>query len=322
MLFDDNFDPKNEDDIERLFSYLEKDKFNSLSLCEQNEVLDILLKISSKEHNQTSNVKTIGLVKGKDGFSDLSIQKIIDDIGYEPFREIMRDTISKGGLQFTALNRDDLRNLHDKAKNGNLSEDEIRKLRELLNVHHNSHEDVHFSSYTVLHLYSNLLARAKDNDEIQLLSDAEPFINAAYVALLSAFLSRNDNPIGKMFTTHGFEKTKLAIDDLTLKLSDLIIEYSKEHDLAPERTMIALLNVVRTIAEPLETSMDYPKNKVGEVLEHVLIGLSGLDDPSSIDKLGNKLEKDVQEDSSNNSANADIKESKNDVDIRKLLLDD
>lgn len=319
----ENFNPDNEEDIQELFNYLEKDKFNNLSISEQNQVIDILISISNQVNNG-SKIKTIGLVRGSDGLTDIGIQKLIDTVGYEKFRDIMRKTISQGQLQLSSLTPDDLESLYDKIKQGNLSDDELVKLHAILNntLPNNSVEDVNFSSYTILHLYSSLLAKNEKESEVKLLADAEPFMTAAYVSLLSAFLSRNDNAIGKMFSKHGFDKTKLAIDNLTAEFTNLIIDYSKEHDLAPERTMIALVNVLRILSSPVDTSMNCPDDKIGDVLEHVLLGTTELSDGEhAIEEVRKHFNAKTKE-STNNSANADIKESNNNHDIRKLLLDD
>lgn len=321
----ENFDPRNNEDIERLFSYLEKDKFNSLSLSDQNSLIDTLISISNKTYGDSS-VKTIGMMKGSNGFTNFDLQSIIDKMGYEPFREMMRETISKGGLTTNSVNASEIKELVEKMKDGTITQEERDALDAIMgsNFHCNDHEDVHFSTYSIIHLYTSLLNQATNDKEITLLRDAEPFINAAYITLLASLISKPDNAIGKMFDKHGFEKVRLSIMDLTIKFSNMIIEYSKDNNIAPERTLIALTNVIKILADPLDTSLNaYPEDMLEDVLSHVLTATYDMDSSSSVDELrkGSKDDK-KNNDSTNKSANADKKESQSDNDIRKLLLDD
>lgn len=322
----ENFDPRNDDDLKRLFSYLEKDKFNSLSFSDQNSVIDTLISISNKDCGDSS-VKTIGMMKGSNGFTNFDLQSIIDKMGYEPFREMMREAISKGGLTTSSINASEVTDLVEKMKNGTLTEKEKEALDAIMShehLHCNDQEDVQFSTYSIVHLYTNLLDQSIGDKEVTLLRDAEPFINAAYIALLASLISKPDNAIGKMFDKHGFEKVQMSIIDLTVKFSNMIIDYSKDNNIAPERTLIALANVIKILAGPLDTSLDaYPDDMLEEVLSHVLAVVYDIDPASSVDEL-RKGSKDNNEnnDSTNKSANADKKESQSDKDIRKLLLDD
>lgn len=322
----ENFNPQDDKDLERLFSYLDKEKFNSLSLSDQNEVIDTLINISDTSNNPDSNVKTIGMVKGSNGLQNFNIQHIIDTMGYEPFREMMRKAISEGGLSMNSIPASEVQDLCEKLKNGNITEEEQEKLDMIMHSKfaHNDHEDVQFSTYTILHLYSGLLDKAFEDKDITLLRDAEPFINSAYITLLASLISKPDNPIGKMFDKHGFGKVQMAITDLTVKFSNLIIDYSKENCIAPERTLIALMNVIKILAGPLDTSLDaYPEDMLEDILSHVLTAVYDIDSPESLDELrkGSKDDKKTNV-STNKSANADKKESQSDDDIRKLLLDD
>lgn len=322
----ENFDPRNNEDIERLFSYLEKDKFNSLSFSDQNSVIDTLISISNKDCGDSS-VETIGMMKGSNGFTDFDLQSIIDKMGYEPFREMMREAISRGGLTTSSINASEVTDLVEKMKNGTLTEKEREALDAIMShehLHCNDQEDIQFSTYSIVHLYTNLLDQSIKDKEITLLRDAEPFINATYITLLASLISKPDNAIGKMFDKHGFEKLRLSIMDLTVKFSNMIIEYSKDNNIAPERTLLALMNVVKILAAPLDTSLDgYPEDMLEDVLSHVFAAVYDMDPPSSVDEL-RKVSKDDKEnnDSTNKSANADKKESQSDNDIRKLLLDD
>jgi hypothetical protein len=169
-----------------------------------------------------------------------------------------------------------------------------------------------------------LLEQSIGDKEVTLLRDAEPFINAAYITLLASLISKPDNAIGKMFDKHGFEKVQMSIADLTVKFSNMIIDYSKDNNIAPERTLIALANVIKILAGPLDTSLDtYPDDMLEDVLSNVLAAVYDIDLASSINELrkGSKDDK-KNNDSTNKSANADKKESQSDKDIRKLLLDD
>ena len=104
----------------------------------------------------------------------------------------------------------------------------------------------------------------------------------------------------------------------------MIIDYSKENNIAPESTLIALMNVIKILAGPLDTSLDaYPDDMLEDILSHVLTAVYDIDSPESLDELrkGSKDDKKTNV-STNKSANADKKESQSDDDIRKLLLDD
>lgn len=321
----ENFDPRNNEDIERLFSYLEKDKFNGLSLDDQNSLIDTLISISNKSYGDSS-VKTIGMMEGSNGFTNFDLQSIIDKMGYESFREMMREVISKGEFTTSSINASEVIDLVEKMKNGTITQEERDALDAIMgsNFHSNDHEDVHFSTYSIIHIYTHLLEQETNDKEVTLLRDAEPFINAAYITLLASLISKPDNAIGKMFDKHGFEKVQMSIIDLTVKFSNMIIDYSKDNDIAPERTLIALANIIKILAAPLDTSLDgYPEDMFEDVLSHVLAVVYDIDQPSSVDELrkGSKDDKE-NNDSTNKSANADKKESQSDNDIRKLLLDD
>lgn len=320
----ENFNPQNNEEVKRLFSYLEKDKFNSLSLSDQNSVIDTLINISNKNYGDTS-IKTIGMTKGSDGFTNLDIQSIIDEMGYESFREVMRKAISKGGLSTNSVSASELANLVEKMKNGTITEEEKDVLDAIISNEfcYNSHEDIYFSTYSIIRIYTSLLKELAEDDKVVLLRDAEPFVSAAYTTLLSSFISKPDNAIGKMFEKHGFEKVQMSILDLAVKFSNIIIEYSKDNDIAPERTLMALMNVIKVLAGPLDTSLDaYPEDTLKDTLSHVLDVVFDAAPDSSLDELRKGSKDEENNDRINKSANADNKEYQSDNDIRKLLLDD
>ena len=315
----DNFNPNNRKDVERLLEYLKKDNFNSLSLDEQNKVIDLLIEISNKSAEDIT-VHTIGIEKGSNGVVGLDLNRIIDKMGYENFRNMMRESISRNGLQISSIGADEFHDLCKKANNGQLSEEETEKLRMVLDSEmvslkyfaHNDQEDVQFSTYSIMHLYFEMLKSANDKD-IVMLQDAEPFVNAAYITLLGSLLSNNNNPIGKMFNKHGFEKVEVDITTISAQLTELIINFGQDNDIAPERVLIALMNVIKILSAPIHTSLEkYPKDKIGEILSNLLLAVHGIDNDFEVPK----------NDSTNKSANADKKESNSDNDIRKLLLDD
>ena len=339
------------EDIERLFEFLEKDKFSSLSLDEQNELIDIIIDISNDANNNGNNVKGIGMIKNSIGeLESIDIQGTIDEIGYESFRDSIREAILDNNLQITSVSLNEIKDLVEKMKNGTITKEEQLKLDIIMNdrINNNNDEDIEFSTYTVLHSYVSLINKyeqVKDKEEdLNLLKDAEPFVNSAYIALLASFMLRPDNAIGKMFNKHGFKKTQMAINDLSAKLFDIIVNYGKDNDIAPERILVALANVAKFITEPLNTSLDTGEDTGEEdILEDLLSFLSIIDSKAfkkdkkeldlNEDKISECIRK-VQEGSkkanesnknkkasTKKSANADKKESKNN-DIKKLLLDD
>lgn len=315
----ENFDFEDPKEVERLFSYLDQEKFDSLSLSEQDEVIDTLISLSSKAE-EGQNVHTRGFIKGSKGITNFNVQKIIDEVGYEPFREVMRTAISKGGLKVGTLHMDEIKDLCERAENGTLTDEEEKLLKSLISFrpHINDPEDVQFSAYTVSHLYYGFVERTKDSKDINALKDAQPFINAAFTNLLAAFIGNKDNAISSMFDKQGLDKVLVSLNDLTIKFANMIIEYSKDNDIAPERTTMALMNVVKILAEPLNTSLDcYPDDKIDDIVGNMLVTVS---DENAEDKMDDL--KSTSNDSTTKSANADKKESQDDNDIRKLLLDD
>jgi hypothetical protein len=163
-----------------------------------------------------------------------------------------------------------------------------------------------------------MMEHSQNSQDVTMLKDAEPFINAAYVNLLASFIGNKDNAISNMFNKHGFDKTMISLNDLTVKFANLIIEYSKDNDIPPERTMMALMSVIKILAGPINTSLDcYPDDKLDDIIGHILVTTSDGNNEDQMDDL-----KDTSNDSTTKSANADKKESQDDNDIRKLLLDD
>lgn len=334
-MFLDDFDFNNSDDIERLFNCLDRDKFNSLSEFEKDEVIDKLISLSG-ENPELSMFNALKLVrKGK----LIDLEELISEIGLDEVKRLLRETISEGNINVSKLNLSDVKDIQDiedilqKLKDGNLSDLSNDDYERLLSLRESMENDLgiknkkedkmnlNFSSFALLHLYCDVIKKNKKDEEVNAIKDAEPFINSAFIATFTSLIS-NNNSIKNLYDKHGIEKVRMVIDNDTMKITDILISYCEENDISPERALIALLNSVRVLGGVINTSLeDYDDVKdLQDAFTNILGVFSGLRDNEEFEsKIKNGSKNDISKDYK--SANADNKESQK-TDIQKLLFDD
>ena len=354
-MFLDNFNTDDPNDMERLFSYIDQDKFKSLSYEEQDEFLDFLLESAGGQYVGSNKLTTIGIVQGSNKTS--SIQDAINDIGKDKLKELLRDSIISGAMHVNKVGLKDVEGALERVKNGEGSPEDMALLDSILSAktgHHvfgeKEQNNVDFSTFAIIKAYCTYFDFDDPDEENEFLKDIEPLINATYCIAVAGVISDDCTSLGKMFKKHGYDKVQKDIIDLTIKLSDLIVNYSKENLIDPEKTFLALLNVLKIIAGPLCINLDrYDQDKIEEMLfsimfterniEHVMHHRDGsIDEDEHIDiddiikdsMIKDKEDvkesvKDITEsknESNKSLANANKMDSKTKVDIRKLLLDD
>lgn len=345
-MFLENFNPEDPKDLERLFDYLDKDKFNSLSFDEQDELLDFLIDCTNGKMFGSNHVTALGLMK--DDMHGLDMNEIINHVGKDKFKEMIRNAILNGQLHMNTVSSSDVEDILEKLKNGKASKQDMMLLNSIVKsktghgiLDSKEQRDVEFSTFAILKAYCTYFDFEDPDGDNMFIRDIEPFISAAFCIAMASAVSDEGNPLGKMFNKHGYFKVQKDVIDLTLKLSDLIVEYSKEHLIAPEKTFVALLNVLKILSGPMNLSLDnYDADKLEDVLFHIMFAETEkshqeekLDDIIKEAILDEEDEEDDDEDQApvnqeikNENpkplANANNKESNTKVDIRKLLLDD
>ena len=307
-----NFDVDNGNDLKQLMHFMEKEQFIKLTLEEQNAVVDALIKLAQDD----GNVKVIGLIKDENG-SNMTPKDMIDRIGLENFRKMLRDAISEGVLSTHSISLKEFRDLCEKASSNTLTDDEKEKFDALVqsHFHYSDRDSLQFTTFALVRAFVSFVKkdRQSTDDSAHFIEDAEPFIYSAYIALLTSMVTNSSSSFGKMFEKHGFDKVKLSIDNLTYKITNLLIDYSKENDIEPEQLLMALMNATKILAGPLNTSLHIDDNvkELDNDLIQILLNVFDL----NIDK------QNIYSKHSSESANADKSDNKQ-KDIRKLLFDD
>lgn len=319
----------NEESIDRLLRKLEKDFFNSLSYEEQTEVLDEFIDYSLFADNKTS----IG-IGSIDNITPISITDMVRRFGRNEFREMLRTVVIDGGFQSIKITRDDMENIANKLHNNEeLSDDEQYIVDSIVNHINGSkdEESIQFTMYTYLRLMmeciaeDNMKSKGYGKDQVTFVPDLEPFAGSEFVFALGCCLADKNNALRKMFDKRGFDKMMSMVNDTTDDLTELVVQYSKDNNIAPERTLLALILLVRVMAGSLKMSIGNIQDKEQFIIE-ILTALefNNVDE----DKLsalinGSNINNSLKRDDVS-SPNGEYKESKKDdnMDIRKLLLDD
>lgn len=346
-MFLENFNPEDQNDMERLFEYLDKDKFNSLSFDEQNEMLDFLLDCTEGKTVGSKKVTTIGIMDGFSG-DNFNIKTAINRLGRDKVKELLREAISSNAMHMNKVTLGDLKDAIERLKEGKATKEDMIILDSILKAktgHHifsseKNQMDVDFSTFAILKAYCAYFDFEDPDGENTFVKDIEPLINAVYCVAMAGIISNQDNPVGAMFDKHGYDKVQKDVIDLTVKLSDIIVDYSKDNLIAPEKIFLALLNVLKIISGTLDINLDnYDENKVEDLLYHIMFAEREknheeidsfvkeciIDEDSEHDNeddekpINNNI---IKNESDKPLANANKMDSKTKVDIRKLLLDD
>ena len=339
-MFLENFNIEDPNEIERLFEYLEKDKFSSLSFDEQDELLDFLIDCTNGKMCGSNKVTTIGLIQGsKHGFE---MSNLIDEVGKDKLKDILREAILSDQIHMNKIGLKDVTGAVERLKNGTASEEDMAMLDSIIKsktghpiFSNKDQKDVDFSTFAIIKAYCAYFDFEDPDDETEFIKDIEPLIQATYCIAMAGIVSDSDNPVGKMFMKHGYFKVQKDIIDLTLKFSDLIVNYSKDNLIAPEKTFLALLNVLKIISGPLNISLDnYNEDKLEDALFHIMFAENEKDHEDIDNIIKDSIDNDdddtdqepisdvVEHESDKSLANANKKESKSKPNIRKLLLDD
>lgn len=309
-----------------LLKNLRKDVFSSLSFEEQEKTLNELVRVL-RQQQQTPGISSVFGMKNDDNkLVNVNIEDIINDMGEEAFKEMLRSAIMNDGFHFSALNKNDLENLLEKAKNGELS-DEDKELLEAMFLEKHEHPDhVNFSTYVILRTISGLLDDC-DDEEINkdFVRNPEPFAEALLTVITASLICNKDNAVGKMFHNHGLTKALSMDVDRVPEVADLLIEYFKKEDIAPERGLLIITTVLKILVSAMH--INYKNIKTEDLEEYFSDLYSAI--MFSTDDNNEKLKQIINgsnnksEDSDNKSPNGDKSESESKkVDIRKLLLDD
>ena len=323
----DELDVNNEKDVRELIKLIRKDVFNNLSVFEQDKIIDKFVELTTS----SEGLNKVGFIKGNNkvnAFEPQRMREIIDDLGVEGFKNLLRKSFTEGLVDMSVVRLCEIEDLMKKMEDGTISEDEISNLKDLLHKssYTSDRDEVEFSTFAILNIYTSSFSTFNEEDkdgDLKLAKDAEPFILSAYISFLASFLSNTHNPIGKMFMKHGLEKTLLGIDDISADIGSLIINHCQENNIAPENAIMAMLNLLKTMATPLDTRLNYESDRIEEVFSGLCAAI--FDKPELNDNDDDEYDEDEEEssdESTTKSANADNMESKNNKDIKKLLFDD
>lgn len=340
--FLEDFDIKNQEHLKRLFNLLNPDKFNSLSLGEQDLLLECLKTVF------ISDDKPTGLLTGT---STPEMLENLDE-NWDTFKEDIRESISNNEILFKTIKEDDLKRILNKAKNKEpLTEEEeaflnsmmssfeenfLPKddyLHDLFNVSAVLSKDI-IKNYETFKNCENLREEVTSNDLIKDLNNVTsvaPLANSLSNMLLASVLTDKSFILSKLYNNLGGEKVLERVNDILSELLELVVETSKERGYEPESVLIAMSMMVFELATASNIKID----KVLDIPDAIFItslaneafrGTIKEDEAiENFDKLF-KTEPDSDKEKSNGS-NKEKKSSNNkpktlsEDDIRNLLME-
>lgn len=310
-----------------LLNKLEKDVFNSLSFEEQEEVLDAFIE-TLKEQKKSNNVASVfGVRNGDEGDSEIinvDIEEMIEECGIGKVKEMLREGINSDGFHYTKLDKDDLKDLLEKARNGTLTNEEKELIKFIANGKSiDKSTDIKFTGYAILRTIVDFIERSENDKDFTFVRSPEPFVDALFTIIFASLISKDNNAVGKMFHNHGIQKALTMDMEKVPELCDIIIPYFQENDIAPERAVWLLTQILKVIVSSCHLDFkNIPTDKLFKLFETLFTATSfeEVPDEEVLNEILNGSEN--EEESDKKSPNGDKTELKDSIDIRKLLLDD
>ena len=310
-----------------LLSKLEKDVFSSLSFEEQEEVLEAFIEMLKEQKHSHSAASVFGVRNGDDGDSEIinvDIEEVIEECGIDRVKEMLREGINSDGLHYTKLDRNDLKDLLEKARNGTLTDEEKELIKFIANGKAvDKSADIKFTGYAILRTIVDFIERSENDEDFTFVRSPEPFVDALFTVILASLISKDNNAVGKMFHNHGIQKALTMDMERIPELCDIIIPYFQENNIAPERAVWILIQVLKVIVSSCHLDFkNVPTDKLFKLFETLFTATSfeEVPDEEVLNEILNGSK--TEEESNKKSPNGDKTESKDSIDIRKLLLDD
>ena len=323
-----------EEKIERLLGLLQKDKFNSLSYDEQTEVLNEFIDLSLNNPNGSNKTSfNIGFATTDNETVPMSIKEFIDETGREEFVEILREVVINGGFQTIKVSKEQAEDIFNKVLNNEDLEDSeqifIDGLESFLRVY--SENDINFSTYALLTIMSEFMAQGEiKSEDAKFVRHIEPMENINFIYAFASILTKS-NSISKMFNKRGMNKTFTMLEQTTSEFMGMIVPYCKKNDIDPARAFLSLCLMLKIMASALQLDLnsiddDDIEDYLTEMMKSVIFKTD--ENEKEIKNIlarntnSEESSNDKDNPSNENSPNGEIKESKSNIDLRKLLMDD
>ena len=265
--FLENFDIENQEHLKRLFNLLDPDKFNSLSLDEQDLLLECLKIIF------TSSDKPKGLLTGA---STPEMLENLDE-NWDTFKEDIREGISNNEMLFKTIKEDDLKRILNKAKNKEpLTNEEEAFLESMMKSFESNflpEEDYLYDLFNVSAMLSKDIVKNYETfkncerireevisnnvmKDLDNLTSVAPLANSLSNILLASVLTDKSFILSKLYNNLGGEKVLERVGDILSELLELIVETSKERNYEPESVLIAMSMMVFELATASHIKID------------------------------------------------------------------
>ena len=323
-----------EEKIERLLGLLQKDKFNSLSYDEQTEVLNEFIDLSLNNQNGSNKTSlNVGFATTDNETVPISIKELINETGREEFVEILREVVINGGFQTIKVSKEQAEDIFNKVLNNEDLEDSeqifIDGLESFLRVY--SENDINFSTYALLTIMSEFMAQGEiKSEDAKFVRHIEPMENINFIYAFASILTKS-NSISKMFNKRGMNKTFTMLEQTTSEFMGMIVPYCKKNDIDPARAFLSLCLMLKIMASALQLDLnsiddDDIEDYLTEMMKSVIFKTD--ENEKEIKNIlarntnNEESSNDKDNPSNENSPNGEIKESKSNIDLRKLLMDD
>lgn len=315
----------------RLFKCLNKEHFDSLSFDEQEKLLDEI--VDTIEENNIPNNIVMQMINNNT--EKLTFKDILEKLGKDEFKKMLRDAISKDAFIETTIDLDDIKNVIEKSKKGlpltEREKDILKIIDGIMDSKMSKKEDVGFTTFAILKILSGIIRQGsnkKDDDPLLYLKDLEPVVLASYIYSIACCLNNPSTIMSKTFRKHGLGKAMLTTYNTALSLSEHIIDYFKENNIEPEEAIVSLLYTVKTITAPLDMTLEGVDNDKIESLLESLLTYFHFEEDSTEENESEGIIKEIligsNDKNENNTTppNGGKKESNKKTDLRSILLDD